>query len=1195
MSRSGPFSSEFVRNLVERGGEVSNKTSSDLAGLEITSTSSFRYDGPGSGLKSSQQVNVDFSLFANHSFFSSAQVNVNVAFDRVINEFPFDGTNNEYNEFLDKLTGFENYVLGLFPTSRGFLYFSGSSEVSVTGAGVGTHVSLVDAAGSLFPELSKDKSGKSVLNPDYKSLSIESHIFLPAVTNTNQVIYQKVQDGNTGFSLFLSESSSTTSASLYFAVSSGSQQATTSMMLNKGAFKHVTAILNRNAASDTLELYLDDDIISSSSANVTFDKFDIDNAPFMIGSGTIHNRVAPGAISFVPAQTFSGALDELRIFHTARGRDDILQFAQKGIFASEELKLYYKFNEPSGSYTSNNIVLDSSGNSLHGTIANFTTSSREAAGLANPITYELEARNPILFPTYTPLATINSDLLTSASRYDDHNPNLITRLVPQHYFLEGEAYEGFENEEGTIVESFTGTSIPGSGKLGTAQVMSAFLYTWAKELDELKIILDSFGRLLHIDYDKNENIPDQFLEFLASYYGMELPSIFSDASFRQFYDGDDLLTTAGAQQHGLKFVQNEIWRRILINIRDIIDSKGTIHSVKSIIRAVGINPDNNFRIREFGGPTKGALKVSRQNKSEVSSLLDFSGSLAGVTSTTNAQGIPNNKPFLMSPFLSGARNEVGYPEPQGTFVNQSPMNVHGTSNDPDDGLFTSGSFTYEGIYRFPFLLSGSYHSSQSLVRLHVTGGMGSKTSQNHGVLSNLVAVSGTNKVKLFVRPFAYTYDEFPETQELVLDGPNLFDGNAWNISFGRIRSDDSQLLPIERNGISSSYFIRCARQNFGTIEETYVTSSFSISNMGFNVFNATNVGTYNKSGSFICIGSQSLAVDDTLYLNTSGVNAAARSTYFDGRVGQMRFWSRGLQKVEWLEHVRNFKSLGVQDPLVKFNFVTMPTGSFGKLRLDVSADQIETQSNGVGGITLFDYTQHRVASGTAGFPWRMSTESSPTRPDTVYQMSGTGFEPSRGVIKPETFYFSLISPRFDEASTTEKVRPRGFLDSSLLEEFPYAQVAPAYEIRRSEQPTDDTRFSIEFSVVDALNEDIMTMFATLSSMNDAIGSPGLLFSPDYPELENMRDIYFNRLTDKMNLKGFFEFFKWFDTTIGSILVQLIPRKTNYLGSNFVVESHMLERPKVEYYYSDMYLGENNRPNLKGIIRLQQFVGKIRRF
>lgn len=93
----------------------------------------------------------------------------------------------------------------------------------------------------------------------------------------------------------------------------------------------------------------------------------------------------------------------------------------------------------------------------------------------------------------------------------------------------------------------------------------------------------------------------------------------------------------------------------------------------------------------------------------------------------------------------------------------------------------------------------------------------------------------------------------------------------------------------------------------------------------------------------------------------------------------------------------------------------------------------------------------------------------------------------------------------------------------------------------------------------------------------------------------LRDLYFNRLTDKVNLKGFFEFFKWFDTNIGSFISQLVPRKTAYLGTNFIIESHMLERPKYDYKFDDVYLTDGVRDNQRGSILTSFLTADIRRY
>jgi hypothetical protein len=209
--------------------------------------------------------------------------------------------------------------------------------------------------------------------------------------------------------------------------------------------------------------------------------------------------------------------------------------------------------------------------------------------------------------------------------------------------------------------------------------------------------------------------------------------------------------------------------------------------------------------------------------------------------------------------------------------------------------------------------------------------------------------------------------------------------------------------------------------------------------------------------------------------------------------------------------------------------------------------------------------------------------------------SGTSFPATSSVVVPERFFYSYISPKFDEGGSVDKVRARSFLDYQNVLSSSYAQVAPLYRIELSEEPTDNTRFTIDFSIVDALDQDIVGIFSTLDALDNIIGNPELMFSPDYPELAFLRQVYFNRLTSKINLKSFFDFYKWFDTNIGTFIAQLIPRKTKYLGTNFLIESHMLERAKTEYYYSDIYLGDSNRHGLKDTILLQLLTGDFKRY
>jgi hypothetical protein len=260
----------------------------------------------------------------------------------------------------------------------------------------------------------------------------------------------------------------------------------------------------------------------------------------------------------------------------------------------------------------------------------------------------------------------------------------------------------------------------------------------------------------------------------------------------------------------------------------------------------------------------------------------------------------------------------------------------------------------------------------------------------------------------------------------------------------------------------------------------------------------------------------------------------------------------------------------VSDPLTNFNFQKTKSGSFERLRLDISTDQPTTASNSDGAINLIDFSQNNLTGSATGFP--SNTE----------------------VCVATLMSYMQLSPRIDEPITNDKIRVRGFKNRDrVLREG--ARFAPVTSIDPSELIEDDARFSIEVSCVQALNDDIVNILSTLDALDDIIGQPNLVFSPDYPDLENLRKIYFNRLTGKLNLKTFYDFFKWFDSSLGTLIERLVPRKTHFLGSNFVVESHMLERAKFNYSYSDMYLGANDRHSDSDTLLLRQLLVKLRKF
>ena len=1108
-------------------------------------------------ISSTQQLNLDWSKFENHTFFNSAVSNVNTAFDKLVNGYPIDGTKKETIDFINSLTGFEKYVLDSFPKNTGFLEFDKALSNYI-------NVKDIKNSGIVIKESSPTK-GERGLNPENNSFSIEMKLNPNGVTNLNQIVFQKLENTNIGFTIALEASVDLTTCNLLFIVTTAEMTSYISAPIKKSEWNHVVAVFDRSASDSTISVTIDGTKITN---DTILEMFEISPTTNYLKIGTGNTTTYQVGLDFSPAETFDGYIDELRYYHKALTWSEIEPKINKELFQDDDLILYFRFNEPydvEESVNTPSVVIDSSGNGYHSIVDNFTPSLRDNSLIDNPMHLEDDRYFPILFPNNTLVKEFNNSLLTDAILYDDNNPNLITKLVPPHYFLDGmKDTNSDEKGFGSILDAYKGEK-PNEGKLGTAQLLTSMLLIWGKFFDEIKIVTDNFSNLINVEYEDEEATINTFLTFVAKYYGFELPTIFTEASWEQFSDGSNLGIETDKSSAALSYIQSQIWRRILVNLKDIYKSKGTINSIKSFLLSAGVDPNSLLRLREYGGNLKNDIKYSREEKIETSTMLDFSGSLG--------TAVVADMPFIQSGFLSGSRIETGFPEIQGNMISidtfYSPgddiphadqQSRHGISDHESDGLYSSGSFLYEGIYSFP--VDREYEEFQSLLRINSSG-----TSLDN-VIVNIVAQSSSldpedNKIKCFLTP---ADNLLPTKVELVLTGVNIFDGKKWNVCVGRDRFDEIE------NNVSSSYYLKATRQMFGDIKEFHQTSALYEELFHGSDSFATIDATDNVNGHFFTIGKQTFGVPSSnKFLNSFGSSSEEMTTTFEGKVGHLRMWSKSFDDKDWKEHVRNYTSLGVKSPFDNFNFNTHASGSFQRLRVDASTDQSDTVASALGEISIFDYSQNEK------------------------HLLGTGFEPENTVIKSENFYFNIISPKFDLLQTNNKVRARGLQDETNVENSLNAIQGLVHEVPLFEKFFDDPRFAVEFSSIDALNEDIIKMFSSLDVINDILGQPNLMFADSYIDLENLQKIYFNRLTDKLDIDAYMGIFKWFDDAYTKIIRQLLPKKTKYMGTNFIIESHMLERNRFKYLFDDIYMNSSERDNSRGNIFLSQIAGTVKKF
>ena len=83
--------------------------------------------------------------------------------------------------------------------------------------------------------------------------------------------------------------------------------------------------------------------------------------------------------------------------------------------------------------------------------------------------------------------------------------------------------------------------------------------------------------------------------------------------------------------------------------------------------------------------------------------------------------------------------------------------------------------------------------------------------------------------------------------------------------------------------------------------------------------------------------------------------------------------------------------------------------------------------------------------------------------------------------------------------------------------------------------------------------------------------------------------------EKIDLGKYRTLFKWIDNAFTDMMYSMTPRSTNFLGINFIYESHVLERNRLNYLYDEIYLKALPRDPSRGDLLLSQFVGRVDKF
>ena len=141
--------------------------------------------------------------------------------------------------------------------------------------------------------------------------------------------------------------------------------------------------------------------------------------------------------------------------------------------------------------------------------------------------------------------------------------------------------------------------------------------------------------------------------------------------------------------------------------------------------------------------------------------------------------------------------------------------------------------------------------------------------------------------------------------------------------------------------------------------------------------------------------------------------------------------------------------------------------------------------------------------------------------------------------------------------TSEKVRrDTGTIDDNILSIIKKSETSTL-----DRQPQDFEDLGVFFSPTTELNEDIVYQLGAFR-LDDYIGSPlpSAQTSSNYPDLKEIRDLYFKRVKRRYGYWDYTKIVQYIDHTLFKLVEQFVPMKAN-LKTGLLFEPHYLERNK----------------------------------
>ena len=628
-------------------------------------------------------------------------------------------------------------------------------------------------------------------------------------------------------------------------------------------------------------------------------------------------------------------------------------------------------------------------------------------------------------------------------------------------------------------------------------------------------------------YPSGSETPIPFARHLPQSLGLYMPSAFVDADVMELF-----LNRNDSQlfEEDVNDIRNSIYVNIYNNLTNIYKSKGTFKAIRNVFRCFNVD-ESLVKINTYSNNQTFELANNYEQVLEKRKLLNLDKTInrEGVvyqrvdTTNNNSRG-----------YISGSHN--------------SGSSTTGGTNESQYGI------TVEADIVFPRFFYDYDYFDRKYTRVSLFGMHSVNTSSANSLSGvdttwvdddyanfQVYAIKSTNASRNAYFKLSCSNSPYPLPELTSSIFVNVYDNSQWNLSV-RVEPAISKYGPF----VSSS-----AAYDYNVIFE------------GYNVNAGLSENKFSVTGTIDHVtGSRFLTEAKRLYLGAARTNlTGALIDYSDVWPSSLRYWMKSLDNTSLEEHAYDLDNYGISGSYKNVSPLD-PNDSVDILNKDTLALNWEftnlSSSDGTGNFIVTDYSSGSVLDRNS-FGWFGKTSG--------YQHTGYGYafvtSSSDITVKRDINTFKFIEPERVISSDAVKVLSE---DDQV---FGIVETVPSYV------------YTIEKSMYRAISEEMLNFFAGVVDFNNLIGAPVNRYRERYKEIEHLRDSFFRRVTDVAEVEKFISYYKWFDSTIASVISQLIPASGDLVPNTYdIVESHVLERNKYQTKYPTL---EDARTDIDGTI------------